>query len=161
MRKYSATLPLFVFLCSCLLTGTISFAQQKTDLYKPDPRLYQCIDRAFLDKLQAEKSELIIYYNFYLENCYYTAPLKAEKAASGIDIHTVTLKKQTEGKTARFNERYFDKKKFNPLKYNFNFGMSIFTAYIWEEAGIAVICRSSEAIAASYKNYLNSLGIKE
>lgn len=161
MTKRSLTLKLFVFICTFFWAGAIAFAQQKTDLYKPDSRLYQCIDRAFLDKLQTEKSELIIYYNFYLENCYYTAPLKAEKAVSGIDIHTVTLKKQGEGKTDRFNETVFDKKKFNPLKYNFNFGMSIFTAYIWNEAGIALIFRSSEALAAAYKTYFNSLEIKK
>ncbi|MEI6764286.1 MAG: hypothetical protein WCM76_01520 [Bacteroidota bacterium] len=159
MRKISFSFSFLIVLSLLVISVPGAIAQQKQDLYKPDARLYQCLDKAFLDKLQSEKSELIIYYNYYLENCYYTTPLNGDKPVEGIDIHTVTVKDAPNGAVIRFKEKTFNKSTFNPMKYNFNFGMGVFTTYTWKEAGIAIVCRSTEAISTGYKAYLSSLEI--
>lgn len=161
MRKLSVTPVILLFVISMLIAGSAAKAQQTTDLYKPDPRLYEVLDKAYVDKLQADRSELVIYYNYYLDNCYYTAPLNGEKPVEGTDITTVSLKYPGNGKQTHFTEKKYDRKTFNPMKYNFTFGMGVFTTYIWKSAGIAVICRSSEAISSGYKEYLRTIEIKK
>jgi hypothetical protein len=161
MKKISNYFRFVLILSVLFISVSGAMAQQKSGLYKPDARLYQCLDKTFLDKLQSEKSELIIYYNYYLENCYYTTPLNGDKPVEGIDIHTVTVKDAPNGAVIRFKEKSFSKSTFNPMKYNFNFGMGVFTTYTWKEAGIAIVCRSTEAISTGYKAYLNSLDIKK
>ncbi|HOV10660.1 MAG TPA: hypothetical protein PLL90_02735, partial [Bacteroidales bacterium] len=70
------------------LIGTLH-AQQ---VYKADPRLTECFDQAYLGELENSRSELLLYYNYYLDNSYYKVDLNTlDKKISAQDIHTVML----------------------------------------------------------------------
>jgi hypothetical protein len=119
------------------------------DNYKPDKRLSDCFSAEDLSQMVAAKSDLIPYYNYYLDNSYFTVDLKkAGKEVTGIDIHTVlnrTLHKET------FKMTSYSKETFNPLKYHFNLQKDSYVVYIWKEAGIAIIFYPLSDISNAFK----------
>jgi hypothetical protein len=129
-------------------------AQVSIDIYKPDPRLYECLGKTYIDRLSADKSELIPYYNYYLDHSFYVASMKADKPVTGIDIHTVrsAASKSFPGKP--FSEKEFIKGKFNPLKYNFTRALDGFTTYIWKEAGVALVFYPQRQFQEQFDDYL-------
>jgi hypothetical protein len=129
-------------------------SQGTSDLYKPDVRLYDCMSKAHVDQLSSDKSDLIPYYNYYLEHSFYVASLNAEKPVTGTDIHKVlsTESKTVPGKT--FSEKVYVQGKFNPLKYNFTRAIDGFTTYVWKEAGIALVFYPERQFQALFDDYL-------
>ena len=149
MLKYIYYSGIILFLCTSI---------SAQEIYKPDKRLYDCISSEDLNQMEASASELISYYNYYLDNSYYVVDLKtAEKKVTGTDIHSV--KTQTTGtETSRyFTEKVYSKKTFNPLLYNFTLEMNSFTTYIWNEAGVAIIFYPLNQISDNYKNYIREI----
>lgn len=125
-------------------------------LYKADQRLSDCFSQEYITQLENSNSELIPYYNYYLDNSYYVVDLKSVgKEVSGADIHTVLVGDNSGGKNF-FNETTYSKEKFNPLKYQFNLSANSFTTYLWKEAGIAIVFYPLSHIAADYKNYMKN-----
>lgn len=134
------------------LIGTLH-AQQ---VYKVDPRLAECFDQAYLSELENSRSELLLYYNYYLDNSYYKVNLNTlDKKISAQDIHTVLLQNNNPQVKEFFKETVFIKEKFNPLKYQFNLSSNSFTTYLWKEAGIALVFYPLSHISAAYKDYMN------
>jgi hypothetical protein len=135
-----------IITCIALFVFTAINAQ---DIYKPDKRLSDCFTPEDLSQMVTEKSELIPYYNYYLDNSYYAVDLKkAEKEVTGIDIHTVlnrNLGKET------FNMTSYSKETFNPLKYNFNLQKDGYVTYIWKEAGVAIVFYPLSHISNAFK----------
>jgi hypothetical protein len=135
--------------CIVFFISTTISAQ---DIYKPDKRLNDCIDADILSQMVSSKSELIPYYNYYIDHSYYVVDLKkAEKEVTGKDIHTVVSRAIGNKVTVLFNEISYTKETFNPLKYNFNIMMNSFVTYIWKEAGIALVFYPQSQISAAYK----------
>jgi hypothetical protein len=135
-----------VITCIALFLSTTISAQ---DNYQPDKRLSDCFSAEELSQMVAGKSDLIPYYNYYLDNSYYAVDLKkAEKEVTGIDIHTVfnrTLNKET------FKMTSYSKETFNPLKYNFNLQKDSYVTYIWKEAGVAIVFYPLSHISNAFK----------
>lgn len=119
----------------------------------PDSRLYDAFGKKYVDELMKSDPGKIDFYNYYLDNAYYTVSLNLPKPVTGIDIHTVVLKSDN---TKTFNSKTFSKKLFNPLKYDFKTEENNFVTYIWNEAGIAVIFHPMSHIRADYDNYKKS-----
>jgi hypothetical protein len=153
MYRLSSSLIAVVFL---FLTFHVSIvkAQETEDPYKPDPRLYECMSRAYVDQLSSEKSELILYYNYYLENSYCVISLKSEKPITGTDIHTVTVKDENNPVIKHFSETKYTKSNFNPLKYNFNRTLDGYTIYLWKEAGVAIEFIPMRFFQSQFQNIL-------
>jgi len=135
-----------------LLTLFICTAVCAQKNYKADKRLYDVFSSEYIAQLEASKSELIPYYNYYLDNSYYVVTLKsAAKQLTGLDIHIVTSAvSQT---TQNFNEKTYSRETFNVLKYNFDVSSKNFITYIWNEAGIAVVFKPLLYISAGYKKF--------
>ncbi len=145
-------LALFFFL-------TISgYSQTQSPNYTPDPRLYECMKKADVDKLSTERSELLLYYNYYLSNSYYVVKLKSEKPVTGLDIHTVPANTDNSS-VSYFAEKTYDPTTFNVMKYNFTRKLDGFTTFVWEEAGIALVFYPTRHVQANFKDYLKSIGI--
>lgn len=144
-----------------LLFQTITaFSQKNADPYTPDSRLYDCMKRDYLDKLSSERSELLLYYNFYLSNSFYTVTLKSEKAVTGEDIHTVLLASEA-GAKSYFSEKSYNAKTFNVMKYQFTRKMDGFTTYVWKEAGIALVFYPTRHVQSNFSNYLKSISANQ
>jgi len=125
-------------------------------LYKADQRLSDCFSQEYITQLENSNSELIPYYNYYLDNSYYVVDLKSVgKEVTGADIHTVLVSDNI-GEKKFFNETAYSKEKFNPLKYHFNLSSNSFTTYVWKEAGIAIVFYPLSHISADYKKYMKS-----
>ncbi|HNZ43880.1 MAG TPA: hypothetical protein PLI16_06990 [Bacteroidales bacterium] len=136
------------------LIGTLH-AQQ---VYKADPRLTECFDQAYLSELENSQSELLLYYNYYLDNSYYKVDLNTlDKKISAQDIHTVLLQNNNPQVKEYFKETTFTKEKFNPLKYQFNLSSNSFTTYLWEKEGIAIVFYPLSHISANFKEYLKTI----
>ena len=135
-----------VITCIALFVSATISAQ---DIYQPDKRLSDCFTAEEISQMVTGKSDLIPYYNYYLDNSYFTVDLKkAEKEVTGIDIHTVTnraLNKET------FKMASYSKEAFNPLKYHFNLQKDSYVIYIWKEAGVAIIFYPLSHISNAFK----------
>lgn len=141
---------IFLFLLSTqLIVSKYTLAQG--NYYLPDARLYESIDRSYIEQISVEKPELIIYYNFYLENSYYVVSLNKDKPVTGTNIHTVARK---DNKGEYFQEISYDKSTFNPLKYDFQREYDNFSIYIWEETGIAIVFYPVKHFEIYYKKHL-------
>jgi len=122
------------------------------DIYKADKRLNDCFTSQQISQMESSKSELIPYYNYYLNHSYYVVDLKkAAKEVTGKDIHTVTVRTNGSETPALFNETKYSKDTFNPLKYNFNLLSNYFVTYVWKEAGVAIVFYPLSQISNSYK----------
>jgi len=143
----------FAGLCIALfIVGNLS-AQS---LYKADQRLSDCFSQEYIAQLENSNSELIPYYNYYLDNSYYVVDLKSVgKEVTGADIHTVLVSDDS-GVKNYFSETAYSKEKFNPLKYHFNLSSNSFTTYVWKEAGIAIVFYPLSHISADYKKYMKN-----
>lgn len=127
------------------------------DLYKADPRLKECLSDDFITQLENSKSELLLYYNYFLENSYYAVNLKSvDKPVTGADIHNVKIKSDISGEVKKFSEKNYQKEKFNPLKYDFSLSMNSFTTYLWKDAGIAIVFYPLSHISADFKSYIKT-----
>lgn len=143
---------IFVFILFAFAINAHSQTVNKASA-KPDARLYEAFGKEFINQLVVTDPVKVSFYNYYLENSYYTTTLNLPKPVTGTDIHTVSMKNDN---TKFFSEKSFDKKTFNPFKYDFKVDESNFTSYIWQEAGIAVIFHPMNHIQADYKNFMNS-----
>lgn len=120
--------------------------------YKADKRLYEVFSSDYISQLEASKSELIPYYNFYLDNSYLVVDLKsASKEVTGVDIHIIKSIANGTQPPQSFNEISYSKETFNVLKYNFDLSSNSFITYIWKEAGKALVFKPLPQIAAEYK----------
>ena len=133
-----------------LLFNTSLFSQSNPVV--ADARLYQCYEKAYLDNLIKTDPEQVQFLNYYLDNAYYVASLKAEKPVTGIDIHLL-FEKSKNGVISKvpFKEKVYNKASFNVLKYNFQTGFLDTPTYIWNEAGIAIVFRPEKHIKEDFK----------
>jgi len=133
-----------------LLIHCNAFSQSNTKIVADD-RLYQCFEKSYLDNLLKTNPEQIQFLNYYLDNIYYVASLKAEKPVTGIDIHSVFEKSKNGSVTkTSFNEKVYTKASFNVLKYNFQTGYLDSPTYIWKEAGIAIVFHPEKYIKEDF-----------
>ncbi|MCX6230347.1 MAG: hypothetical protein NTZ33_02275 [Bacteroidetes bacterium] len=138
-----------LFIIISIITGSSANAQTKNVI--PDSRLFQCFEKSYIDNLVKTNPEQILYLNYYLDNSYYVASLKAEKQVLGIDIHTVFEKTKIGGVTTiPFSLKSYNKSTFNVLKYNFQTGYLEMPNYIWNEAGIVVVFRPEKDIREDF-----------
>ncbi len=122
---------------------------------KADKRLYDVFSADYIAQLESSNSALIAYYNYYLDNSYYTVNLKtAEKLVTGEDIHLVTFGEESKQPVQYFSEKTYAKEKFNALKYNFKLSSENFVTYLWKEAGVAIVFKPLSHISAEYKTFM-------
>ncbi len=144
---------IFLSLIALFIFTTIS-AQ---DIYKADKRLYDCFTADEISKMESTKSELIPYYNYYLNHSYYVVDLnKAAKAVTGTDIHTVKSRTNGSEIAVAFSDSKYSLETFNSLKYNFNLLSNYFVTYVWKEAGVAIVFYPLSQISNSYKKTLKT-----
>lgn len=145
---------IFNYLSLLLLLFTVNlFAQKNVSTAKVDVRLYDVFGKSYIDNLSKTDANQFLYLNFFLENSYYVASLNSEKPIEGTDIHKVSMKNNA---NVFFNEKVYDKKTFNPHKYNFVIDQNNFITYIWREAGIAIIFHPKNHITQDFDNYIRT-----
>jgi hypothetical protein len=139
------------FLISCIaLFMFSSISAQNT--YKPDKRLYDCFYDEDIAMMEGSKSELIPYYNYYLDHSYYVVYLKtAAKEVTGTDIHTVTSRIISKNPGTTFDMTTYSKETFNPLGYNFNLQKDSYVTYVWKDAGVAIVFYPLSYISNAFK----------
>lgn len=142
-------------LFALLVLSRQAIAQTTADPYTPDTRLSEVMSKDYLQQLSNERSELILYYNYYLENSFIVLNLNQEKQVSGIDIHTVNYSRNS-GKTGLFDESSFNANTFNVLKYDFPTNLEKYTTYVWKEAGVALVFYPARQLETNFKNYLKN-----
>lgn len=138
-----------------LLISCQGFSQEVNHSYSPDPRLYECMNRNYLQQLSNSKSELILYYNYYLNHSYYVVELKSDKPVTGTDIHTVPFSQES-GATGTFSEKSYNANTFNVFKYVFVRKLDGFTTYVWKEAGVALVFYPTRHVQANFNYYLKN-----
>lgn len=140
----------YITLVLVITAGTSLFSQNSNKV-TPDPRLYQCFEKTYIDNLLVNNPEMIAYYNYYLDHSYYVASLKAEKEVTGKDIHNVEKKSKDGNITnVKFSETKYNAKTFNVLKYNFETGYLLAPNYIWKEAGIVIVFYPEKSIKEEF-----------
>ncbi len=149
MKKTIKFISTYLFI-TALFFSSSAFSQNNN--VAPDARLYQCYEKAYLDNLVKTNPEQVQYLNYYLDNAYYVASLKAEKPVTGIDINTL-FEKSKKGIVTKisFKEKVYNKTNFNVLKYNFQTGHLATPTYIWKEAGIAIVFRPEKHVKEDFK----------
>lgn len=147
---------IFSLFSSFLFLALPASSQTSDNPYTPDPRLYQVMEKSYIDQLFIDKPELVLYYNYYLDHCYYVAKLDNEKPVTGIDIHTVAWNSDL-NTDKKFTERTFDANTFNVLKYSFSRDLDRFTTYVWKEAGIALVFIPQRHFQAQFEDFTNSI----
>jgi hypothetical protein len=150
----------FIKLCAIALfffLSTAGFSQTNSDPYTPDARLYQCLKKDYVDQMSAQRSELLLYYNYYINNSFYVVKLNQEKPVTGIDIHTVQTTKDVSATPVNFSEKTYNANTFNVMKYDFQRRQDGFVTYVWKEAGVALVFYPISHFQAAYSNYLKSL----
>ncbi len=151
---------LFVFFFSFINIYCFSQNEINSNQIKPDTRLYECFDKTYIQQLQKDNPELILYYNFYLDNSYFIGKEVPEKPVNGKDIHNVTLKRKTSSdKVQYFNEDLsdFNPEKFNVLKYNFDVDYNRYTHYILGNTGKILIFYPKKRFIKKYNDYKKTL----
>jgi hypothetical protein len=140
---------------SFLFIGLFIFALNANSqtVSKADTRLSDVFGKVYVDNLIKTDAAKIAFYNYYLENSYYTTTLNLPKPVTGTDIHTVVSKNDN---SKLFSETVFNKKTFNPLKYDFKVEENNFKTYIWQEAGIAIIFHPMSHIRSDFENFKKS-----
>jgi hypothetical protein len=142
--------------CIALLVYTTVSAQ---DTYKPDKRLSEVFSQKDLSQMESSKSELIPYYNYYLDHSYYVVDLKkAAKKVTGTNIHTVNSRTNGTETSVLFSDTKYSKDTFNPLKYNFNLQSNYFVTYVWEDAGVAIVFYPLSQISNAFKKETGKTG---
>ncbi len=150
---------LFIVFLPSLFSGN-SYAQITSSI-NPDARLYQCFDSSYIHQMQQNNPSLLAYYNFYLDNSYYTTSLTQSKPVTGEDIKTVKVNEDISKKQViYFSETKYDAKTFNVLKYSFKTQDKNFTTYLWKDANIAIVFLPRDKIAAAFKQYCTKNNIK-
>ena len=127
----------------------------------PDARLYDCFTKEYINDL-VKNPRLLLYYNFYLDNSYFLTDSNTEKPVQGADISTVKLALNANGEsTGFFNEDVtkFDKKTFNPLKYNFVTDYETYTVFTLGTTGKAIVFYPQKRFAEMYNEYLKSFNL--
>lgn len=142
----------YLSLVFLLITANL-YAQKTVSTSKVDTRLYDVFGKSYIDNLAKTDANQLTYLNFFLENSYYVTSLVSEKPIVGTDIHKVSIKNNS---NVFFSEKTFNKKTFNPLKYNFVIDQNNFITYIWNEAGIAIIFHPQNHIKLDFDNYIRT-----
>lgn len=133
--------------------------QQSHKEIKPDPRLYECFPKDYVDGLK-NNPRLLLYYNFYLDHTYFLNQPQG-KPSQGVDITTVTYKEPgPDGQVRYFDENLatFDPKKFCALKYNFKPSQEGYTHYLLGSTGKVLIFYPAKDFTKAYNEYLKSFG---
>jgi len=157
INKYLHIIVAALLLCFSLS----SISQNNSNLYRADKRLYQILDKSYIEQLESQQSELIVYYNYYLDHAYYIIDLKQEKPITGENINTIKVRPEFSNSTeVIFSEKNFNKDTFNPLYYDFKEDFNNFKTYIWEEAGIALVFYPTKQFQSSFKEYKKKSSIK-
>jgi hypothetical protein len=148
---------LLIFLSAMML----GYSNAQNTTIKADSRLYECYDSTYIQQIQSSNPPLVAYYNFYLDNSYTVTSLTQPKPVTGEDINKVTVIKEiAKEKIIYFGEKTYDAKTFNVLKYNFKTQDLNFTTYVWKDAGIAVVFKPRDKIAAAFKEYCRKNNIQ-
>jgi hypothetical protein len=151
---------LFIFIILSVFMLIRANAQTAT-VINPDARLYECFDSSYINNMQLSNPALLAYYNFYLDNSYYTTSLTQPKPVTGEDITKVTVNEDiAKKKVIYFSEKTYTAKTFNVLKYSFKTQDLNFTTYLWKDANIAIVFLPRDKIAAAFKEYCKKNNIQ-
>ncbi len=146
-----------VMLLLLCFSAVIGMAQQEI---RPDPRLYECFSREYVESLN-EQPRLLLYYNFFLDHAYFVSDADG-KAPQGTDIREVTYREPDEnGNFKPFDEDLskFDPAKFNVLKYDFRIRKDLYTHYKLGDTGKVLVFLPQEQFTAKYNEYLRTFNL--
>lgn len=139
-------------------TGICVAQQQSKHGVKPDPRLYDCFEKSYVDGLQSNL-RLLHYYNFYLDHSYFISDMP-EKPVEWKDISTLALRNPgPNGETLYFSENPAQVKTgtFNPLRYDISLQPTMFTNYLLGKTGKILVFYSNKAFNDKFNDYMKSL----
>ncbi len=134
---------------------------EKSSGIKPDPRLYECFSKEYVDGLQGNP-KLIAYYNFYLDHSFFISEPQ-KKPSQGTDISQVAYKEpDAAGKVRYFNEDIskLTSQNLNVLKYDFKLSQDKYTHYLLGNSGRTLVFYPMKDISARYHEYLKSLNLE-
>jgi len=141
------------------LLCTSLYSQEKG--IKPDPRLYDCFTKEYVNQL-IKQPRLLAYYNFYLDHSYVIREADPGKPVETIDITTVkTVDNGLGNGDVPFSENIiqFNPARFNPLKYDFKTHPELTTNYKLGNTGKMLVFYPSKVFTSMYNEYLKSLNL--
>ena len=152
----------FLLLLICLpVFMAVRVNAQSAAVITPDSRLYDVFDSSYISNMQLTNPALLAYYNFYLDNSYYTSSLTQPKIVTGDDITKVTVKENiAKKKIVYFSEKTYTAKSFNVLKYDFKTQDTNFTTYLWNNANVAIVFLPRDKISAAFQQYCKDNNIQ-
>ncbi len=153
-----------VFCVILLLTFTYTNTySQRNDLYQPDARLYTSYDSAFLDTLTMNKSNLILYLNYYLDSAYFILELPESKFSNIPDISEVReiRKDSLPPRNFPYDAADLDFSNINILRYNFIRHYDQQSYYKLGNTGRVLVFYSGKELSQRYQAYKCSVGIIE
>ena len=128
---------------------TLSVAQEKesSKLVTADSRLVDAMGESFVERIEKENQNMVIYNNFFLDNSYYISELPDGKSDFLNSLKTLPISPET------------DQKEINVLKYELNLNFDKETYFRMENSNKVMIFYSNEDLIRKYNEHRRVLGL--
>lgn len=135
-----------VFLIAIIGTSNAQSSKQF-----PDSRLFDCFDKSYIELLESKNPDLIVYYNFFLDNSYFITELPTEKINSS---KIQTLKPLDKFKNSKTNIA-----SLNILKYDVKRFYDEYSFYRIGTTNKILVFYSEKEFMIKYNEHRKSLGL--
>ncbi|MCF8370629.1 MAG: hypothetical protein K9H64_03335 [Bacteroidales bacterium] len=141
----------FLFVMAIALSAfhTEAWSQEHNPVQKidPDSRLVEAFGQSFADRLVQENSNLLVYYNFFLDNSYYITELPDDKADFFESLTKLPIAPDT------------DPKNINVLKYEIKLKFDKETYFRMSDSNKVMVFYSGEKLNEKYNEHRRALGL--
>lgn len=113
----------------------------------PDARLIDAFGQSFADRLMQENTNLLVYYNFFLDNSYYITELPADKSDFLESLAKLPIAPET------------DQKDINVLKYELTLKFDKEIYFRMSESNKVMVFYEGEKLNEKYNTHRRALGL--
>jgi hypothetical protein len=141
-------------LVSLLFIGQLGFSQSSKDMYSPDARLYEAFGKDRIEFLKQNNPDLIMYYNFYLDNAFVLVQHPTDKI-QGIVKNCPMLEVNNPSFAMDKPDMTKGTKSINILKYKYQIDPNKATTYRLDNSGIVIVFYPAKTITEKYNKARN------
>lgn len=140
-----------VFMTFFLILG-ISFAQVSKSQVVADPRVIEVFGQETVNFYLENKPNVILYYNFFLENAYSIQEIPQEKIGDLPSIPELKLKEQFQADFVDYSDKGIEN--LNIMKYELKIDPNVGPIYRLGNTNKLIIFLSGKEIQNLYNKYL-------
>lgn len=141
------------FLCvmaimlQAIFSGAYSQEPNPVQKIDPDARLVEAFGQSFADRLVEENPNLLVYYNYFLDNSYYITELPLDKADFLESLAKLPIAHDT------------DSKIINVLKYEIKLKFDKETYFRMSDSNKVMVFYTGEKLNEKYNEHRRALGL--